>query len=180
MSRVIGTERLTLRPWQEDEVPAAMRIFGDPDVLRWSTPALLAPRTPVAARERLRTWAAEARADRDCAGHWAVAEQESGTVVGAVSLNHSPHGGGSIVLGWALERSARGRGYAAEAGDALARWAMHERGVIEVFAILQPGNASAARTAERIGMEQVSEVGVLPRGRYHLFRLRHGDLAFEE
>lgn len=180
MSRVIGTERLTLRPWQEDDVHAVLRIYGDPDVLEWRGPGFRPPRTPNGARERLGQWADEARIDRDCAGHWAVVERADGRVVGTVFLEHSPHGGGSVVLGWALEPSARGRGYAAEAGDALARWAMHERGVVEVFAILQPQNVPATRTAERIGMEEISEVGVLPGGRYRLFRLRHADLALED
>lgn len=180
MSRVIRTERLILRPWRQDDVPAAVRLYGDPDVRTWRSPSFILPDTPGVAEERLRRWAEEARDDRDCAGHWAVAELQTGAVVGTVFLEHSPHGGGSIVLGWALERAARGRGYAAEGGEALARWAMHERGAIEVFAILHPENGPATRTAQRIGMEQISEVGVLPGGRHHLFRLRHGDLGLED
>lgn len=179
MSRVIETERLVLRPWRRDDVSAAVRIYGDPDVRAWRSPGVVPPDTPEV-EERLRRWVQEAGDDRGCAGHWAIVETASSAVVGTVFLEPSPHGGGSIVLGWALERSVRGRGYASEAGDALARWAMHERGAIEVFAILPPENGAAIRTAVRIGMEQISEVGVLPGGRHHLFRLRHGDLALEE
>ena len=57
---------------------------------------------------------------------------------------------------------------------------MHEEGVVEVFAIVQPDNERAAATARRIGMEWVTEVGHLPGGRYQVYRIRHGDLDYEE
>ena len=59
------------------------------------------------------------------------------------------------------------------------RWAIHERGVPEVFALVQPDNARAAATAQRMGMEWVTELGHLAQGRYQVFRLRHGGLGLE-
>ena len=74
----------------------------------------------------------------------------------------------------------RGNGYATEAGGALIRWAMHEHGVLEVFAIVQPDNVRAVATAKRIGMEWVTELGHLPQGRYQAFRIRHADLDYHD
>ena len=125
-------------------------------------------------------WQQEAASTSDCVGHWAVVTRGGSEVVGALSLEYVPPGGESLTMGWALVPGAWGRGYAAEAGSALARWAIHEGGVTEVFAIVQPDNARAAATAQRMGMEWVTDLGHLAQGRYHVFRIRHGDLGGED
>jgi RimJ/RimL family protein N-acetyltransferase len=108
-------------------------------------------------------------------GHWAIQRREDGALVGSVSLAYTPRGSESLAIDWTLTPTARGHGYATEAGDALIRWAIHEGGVPEVFALVPPDNTNGAATAQRIGMEWVTD-----RGHFHIYRMRHGDLEYRE
>ncbi len=180
MSRVIETERLVLRPWSDADARNATEIYEAPPVAHWLTAQLGAFDTPARLSATLLAWRHESRHDPGRAGHWAVHERDNETVVGGVSLQYAWAGGQSLTIAWALAPSAWGHGYAAEAGDALIRWAMHEEGVLEVFAIVQPDNVRAAETAKRIGMEWVTELGHASGGRYQVYRIRHGDLEYED
>lgn len=180
MSRLIETTRLTLGPWGVSDASDALRIYGAPSVNRWLTPQLGTFDSAAAMRSTLLQWRDDGRDDAGCPGHWALRAREEPTLVGGLSLQYAPPGGESLSIAWALAPSAWGQGYAAEAGDALVRWAMHEHGVVEVFAIVQPDNERAAATAQRIGMEWVTELGHLSHGRYQVYRIRHGDLDYED
>jgi RimJ/RimL family protein N-acetyltransferase len=79
-------------------------------------------------------------------------------------------------MGWQLHRQAWGRGYATEAGLALARWAFGQD-IEEVIALVRPANARARGTVHRIGMEWVGETEKYHRLRLQQFRLRSGDLT---
>ena len=179
MPRVIETARLVLRPWQALDVDVAEKIYEATPVARWLTPELGSLGTSSALRATVLEWADEGTGS-DRVGHWAVQRRDRPVVVGGVSLQYAPPGGETLTIAWALDPDAWGHGYAAEAGDALLRWAMHEGGAMEVFAVVQPDNMRAAATAERIGMEWVTELGHLARGRYQVYRIRHGDLAYED
>lgn len=181
MSAVITSERLTLRPWTASDADGALGIYGAPNVSRWLAPGATPLDTPAAMQSTLLRWRDQDEIDTGSVGHWAVETRAAQPrLVGGVSLQHAEAGIESLAIAWALEPTSWGHGYAAEAGDALIRWAIHERGVIEVFAIVQPDNARAAATAERIGMQWVMELGHLPEGRYQVYRIRHGDLAYRD
>lgn len=178
VSRMIDTARLELRPWRTSDVDAALAIFGEPDVRRWLVSAADLPATADGMRRRLERWAAaDEAAPSRCTGHWAVCERSTSTIVGAMALGH-PQAVENVLIEWALAVTARGRGYAAEAGDALVRWAIHEAGAIEVFALVDPDNERARSIAERIGMECLTELAE-PDGRNLVYRIRHGDLDDE-
>jgi len=78
-------------------------------------------------------------------------------------------------MGWQLNPQTWGRGYATEAGRAVARWAFAE-GFDEVVAVARVTNARAAATARRIGMEWVGETEKYYGLRLQVFRLRPADL----
>ncbi len=180
MSRLIKTSRLVLRPWEASNAGDVTNIYADPTVSRWLTPEFRALLTPAALQTTLALWHDEARTDSNCVGHWAIRKRDCADAMGGVSLQYAPPGGQSITVAWALTPSAWGHGFAVEAGDALIRWAMHEHGVLEVFAIVQPDNERAVATAQRIGMEWVAELGHLQGGRYQAYRIRHADLTYED
>ncbi|MDF1602023.1 GNAT family N-acetyltransferase [Nocardioides sp. YIM 152315] len=180
MSRIIQTPRLVLRPWEATDVDAAFAIFSAPSVREWVPPELGPPDTVEGMRALLASWADRDSLSEKALGHWAVGRRGSSAVIGGLTLHPASVGGESIALAWALSPSAWGHGYAAEAGDALVRWAIHDMGEIEIFALVQPDNKRAAATAERIGMEWVTEIGHVDNGRYQVYRIRHGDLDWEE
>jgi RimJ/RimL family protein N-acetyltransferase len=179
MAAAIESERLELRPWSPSDAPEALSVYGTPTVTQW-LPLETPPDSPEAMRSLLAAWQGQDAESPPDIGHWSVRTRADQELVGGLSLQHTPPGGESIALVWALAPGAWGHGYAAEAGEALVRWAMHEQGVIEVFAVVQPDNVRAAATAKRIGMEWVTELGHLSQGRYQVFRIRHSDLAYRD
>jgi [ribosomal protein S5]-alanine N-acetyltransferase len=180
MSRLIVTPRLVIRPWQPGDAPAAARIYTDESVAGWLLPPHPAPQSEAEIRDQLSLWCQERGEDR-VPGHWAVTERASATVIGGLSLQYLPPDGGSLTISGALVPGAWGQGLAAEAGDALVRWAIHRGNALEVFALVQPNNVRARATAERIGMDWVAERGDLTGdGDIELYRIRHGDLEYED
>ena len=177
---MIETPRLVLRPWSPADVDGAVDLYSAPAVRRWLEPAIDGAGSPATMRTVLAQWAEHDRSSSECFGHWAVLERSTSRIVGGVTLHRAPHASESVGIAWALVPAAWGHGYASEAGDALVRWAMHECGVLDVFAIVQPGNERGLATAERIGMEWVTELGRTQGGRYQVYRIRHGDLDWED
>ncbi|WP_028651827.1 GNAT family N-acetyltransferase [Nocardioides halotolerans] len=174
MPNTAVSERLEIRRWEPYDAEAALAVYASPSVTPWLGPDLREAPTCEGMRARIQAWRDEDHARGEAAGHWAVRTRGAGDVVGALALHYVPVGGANLTLSWALAPHAWGHGYAAEAGSALIRWAVHEVGALEVFAILPPGNERAIATARRMGMEQATELGG---HRYVVFRIRHSDLG---
>jgi [ribosomal protein S5]-alanine N-acetyltransferase len=179
VSGLLITERLIVRPWKVSDATSAFAIFSAPRVARWLAPAFSVPDSSEAMRSLLLRWQEEDMSGSSSVGHWALQTRKEAALVGGLSLQYVPADGESVSIAWVLAPSCWGKGYAAEAGEALIRWAMHERGVREIFAVLQPDNTRAVATAKRIGMDWVAERGHLNSGRFQVYRLRHADLGNE-
>jgi RimJ/RimL family protein N-acetyltransferase len=106
---------------------------------------------------------------------WTIEELESGRIAGSGQILPLPPGGEDLELGYQLAPWAWGKGFAAEAGHALAHFAFNN-GEGEVFAVLRPQNDRGAHAARRIGMEWVGETDKYYDLRLQVFRLRKGDL----
>ena len=59
MAPELTTERLVLRGWQVDDAPAALEIYGEPDVARWLSPAMDKVADVDAMRDVLARWIKE-------------------------------------------------------------------------------------------------------------------------
>ncbi|GAA5122264.1 GNAT family N-acetyltransferase [Alloalcanivorax gelatiniphagus] len=175
---VIETERLALTPWKASDADQALSIYRAPQVARWMTPDLQSIDTSHAMGSVLQHWSATDGSG--ATGHWAARLRTDATLVGGVALQLAPGHGESVFITWQFAPQAWGQGYATEASVGLIHWAIHECGLTEVFALVQPDNARAAATAERIGMEWVAELGHLANGRYQVYRIRHGDLDYRD
>ena len=176
MVAVIDTERLRLRPWTGADASEALAIFGTTEVAAGLNSGT-GPVTDVEAmRALLARWAAQDAAGPAPAGHWALELRAEHRLIGGLSIEHAPWDPEDVRMSWELAPAHWGHGYATESGDALARWAIHEAGVHEVFAVIQPHNDRAAATAKRIGMAWVRETGL---NRLQVYRIRHGDVGWE-
>ncbi|MFB4319258.1 GNAT family N-acetyltransferase [Actinomadura sp. 21ATH] len=174
MTHELHSERLLLRPWTARDAAGAIDVYGTAEVARWLSPAMDRVPDLAAMRRVLEGWIAEDSALVVPGGRWAVESRETGGVVGgATLLPLSPDE--AYEMGWQLRPGAWGRGYATEAGLAVARWAF-EQGLEEVIALVRPANRRAAATVGRIGMEWVGETDKYHRLRLQEYRLRPGDL----
>lgn len=173
----INTDRLTLRPWTPDDVPAALAVYGEADVARWLSPPMDRVNDESAMRLLLQQWAAELERLVPPQGRWAIELVETGEVIGGAGLLFLPPGDEDLELAWQLTPSAWGHGYATEAGRAVARHAFDFPGVDEVFAVVRSKNDRGVATARRVGMEWVGETDKYYHLRLQVYRLRSGDLS---
>lgn len=143
----LESERLIIRPWGPDDLPAWDSITGDPEVTRYIHGGV-----PYTKDESDEFFARQARqlAEHDlCMG--ALEEKASGEVVGIAGVQ--PLGTtGDLEIGWILARRAWGRGYASEAGAAAAHHVLETLGRRRVVAIIDIENEPSKRVAARLGM----------------------------
>jgi len=115
------------------------------------------------------------RSDGRPTGRWAIEETATGRLAGSGQILPLPPEGDDLELGYQLAPWAWGRGFAAEAGHALAHYAF-TNGEEEVFAVVRPQNDRGTHAARRIGMEWVGETDKYYDLRLQVFRLRKSDL----
>lgn len=175
MKPTIETERLVIRPWRDDDAADAVAIYGDASVVQWLTPAMDRISNVVSMHGILRKWQQESE-QPSAVGHWAVEHHDTRWLVGGLALLPLPPGEQDLSIAWQLMPAAWGKGFAAEAGAALVRWALNRGDVDELFAVVPSRNARAAATACRIGMEWVGETTKYYGLLLQLYRIRHSDL----
>lgn len=174
MAERLTTPRLILRSWQVEDAPAALAIYGHPNVARWLSPVMDPVPDLNAMRLLLQQWVAEDERMYPPAGRWAI-QLPDGPVIGGAILLPLPPGNEDLEIGWQLNPDEWGHGYASETTYAIARWAFSE-GIHEIFAVVRPANTRAAATVRRNGMQWVGETDKYFGMRLQVFRLRLSDL----
>ena len=169
----IRTPRLVLRPWTDADAPAALNVFGDESVTRWLSPAMARVTSADEMSAVIASWLDSPPPAP--AGRWAVTAAEDGRLLGGVAVLPLPPDRIDLEIGWQLDPSAWGQGYAAEAGHAVAHHAF-ESGLQELFAVVRPRNDRGVRTATSIGMEWVGETEKYYDLRLQVYRLRRSEL----
>ncbi len=85
--------------------------------------------------------------------------------VGSLGFKGPPDPSGSVEVGYSINRSMRGRGYATEVVAALGAWALAQPGVRRVTAECLPTNAASIRVLEKSGFvrvgRRISDAGIL-------------------
>jgi len=171
MANLIETQRLLLRPFEDDDALAAHAWFSDPVVMKY-TPS--GPDASLAVtRERLARY--QAHQSRHGFSKWLVFERSSGQAigdagllilegdarpdrwrgVGAAAADHpveaEAHRGPLIDLGFRFQRSSWGKGYATEAGAAWVSVAFGPLGLDRLDAFVHPDNLASMKVLERLG-----------------------------
>jgi RimJ/RimL family protein N-acetyltransferase len=141
----IETDRLLLREWREEDVEELLRMTAD---AQWRRFMSSAAETPAEAWRTIALFL----------GHlamrgytmWAVEEKDTGEFVGHLGP-WRPFGWPDLEIGWSIDRSRWGRGYAVEAARAAAAWVFDELGATSVVHLIDPGNVASIRVAEKLG-----------------------------
>lgn len=174
MAELLRTDRLLVRDWSVSDAEEALSIYGHPDTL--VTQELRHIPHVDAMREVLAEWTAEQDEMAPGTGRWAMALLDGGALIGGITLLPMPVPEADVEIGYRLAPEHWGRGYATEAGRALAGWAF-QHSLVEVFALVTADNARAAATARRIGMEWVGESDKYHGVHLEVYRLRPDNLA---
>lgn len=148
-SRELRTERLVLRRWREEDLPAFGALNADARVMRHM------PKVLTRAESDALVGRFEAHFQERGFGRWAVEAPGVAAFVGFVGLGvpgfEAPFTP-CVEVSWRLAAAHWGRGYASEAARRALRFAREELGLAEVVSYTVPANAASIRVMERIGM----------------------------
>jgi RimJ/RimL family protein N-acetyltransferase len=145
----IVTERLSLRPFQVDDLEAFVAYRSDPEVARyqsWDCPYSLADAESFLSSQR------ELAFGRP--GEWlqlAIVDRETGTVCGDCAVRVATDQPATAEVGITLAQANQGRGLATEALTAVLTELFEHRGMHRVFAQADERNAPVQRLLERLG-----------------------------
>jgi RimJ/RimL family protein N-acetyltransferase len=153
----IDTERLTLRRHTLDDFKEVSAMWADPEVVKFISGQPLSEED---------CWAKFLRMAGHWSllgfGYWVVREKASGRFVGEVGFGDfrrelSPPFDGAPEAGWALERWAHGKGFAAEAVRAALAWGEERFGKVRMVCLISPENTPSLRLAEAVGFRAYAE-----------------------
>lgn len=152
----LETDRLRLRPWEDDDADFVFDMYSRWEVQRFIglVPRVMENRSE--AVERIERWRAM---DHAVHGIWAVTRKSDGALVGTVLLKPIPASGdslplqpsGDIEIGWHFHPDHWGNGYATEAAGVVLHHAF-AAGLNKVVAVTNPENHASQRVCERIGL----------------------------
>ncbi|MFF6782401.1 GNAT family N-acetyltransferase [Streptomyces sp. NPDC012510] len=144
----ISTERLVLRPFDEDDVPALTEMMNDEQVLAWTD-------VPQPFTERgARTWITEYAPTERTSGRGidlAVTEFLTQRLVGVIQLTKTNWHVRSTELSYVVAPWARGEGYASEAALATAQWLFREQKFERIELRTAADNTASQQVAQKIG-----------------------------
>ncbi len=151
MEAFLETERLVLRPFTAADAGNLLALHSDPDVMRYINGGRPADRDSI--RERTLPKLMREYPCIDARGYWAAEEKGSRVFLGWFEFRPLDERDASVVeLGYRLNRSAWGRGYATEGSRALIRKGFEELGVVRVTANTMAVNAGSRRVMEKSGL----------------------------
>ncbi|ERN42067.1 acetyltransferase, including N-acetylase of ribosomal protein [Rubidibacter lacunae KORDI 51-2] len=147
------TPRLTMRQWQESDLPHFAAMNADSRVMEYF-PAPLSTEESNALAKRCR------ERIQNCGwGLWAVELKSTAEFIGFVGLSHAPDVlsfAPCIEIGWRLNYSAWGHGYATEAARAALRVGFEELNLSTIVSFTAIGNRRSRAVMERLGMTRSS------------------------
>lgn len=141
----LETERLRMRTWREEDLDDYCEITSDPETVKFLSG------TPMTRGE---TWRHMAmflgHFQLRGFSHWAVEEKASGKMIGRIGFLQ-PAEWPDFEIGWTINRSCWGKGYASEGARAALVHAVEVLGRTHVISLIHPDNAASIRVAERLG-----------------------------
>jgi RimJ/RimL family protein N-acetyltransferase len=151
---MIETDRLILRPLQEEDQEDLLKIFGDPEVMK-------AFDEPPYTDEQMTWWLQKniKHYRQDGYGAFAVIEKSSGELIGDCALEHMDVDGDQAVeLGYDFRSDFWNQSFATEAAAAVRNFAFSELRLNRLISIIRVGNQASKRVSEKIGMSFEYEV----------------------
>lgn len=139
--------RLLLRPFEPDDAPAVQAGCDDPDVAHWIS-RLPAPYSLDDAHAFIRD--ARRRLVADESARLAIADAETGGLLGSVGLSHFADRQAAEVGYW-VRKDARRRGVALGAARLMIAWAFGDLGIERLELLTYPGNTASQALAAKLG-----------------------------
>jgi RimJ/RimL family protein N-acetyltransferase len=151
---VIETERLRLRGHRADDLTAMLAMWGDTQVIRFTSGKPLAQDEVWSKLLRyVGHWSVKGF------GFWLIEEKESRRFLGEAGFMDArrvmtPSFGERPEIGWGLGPWAWGKGYAREAVSAAIAWGDRTFGGRETVCVIHPENERSLRLADTVGYRE--------------------------
>jgi RimJ/RimL family protein N-acetyltransferase len=145
----IRTQRLYLRLWRDEDLPAFAALNADPRVMEFF------PKVLDRAESDARVTGIRDHVSRHGFGQWAVEVPGVADFIGFVGLSmplFQAHFTPCVEVGWRLAREHWGHGYATEAARAALDYGFGPLGLREIVSFTVPANRRSRAVMERIGM----------------------------
>jgi RimJ/RimL family protein N-acetyltransferase len=148
---MIETERLRLRPWQNQDLPVFAEMNADPGVRKFF-PSLLSREESDASVAVFRKMC-----DQDGFGFLAAELRKTSAFIGLIGIQRMTFplptvAPPAVEIGWRLHPESWGKGLATEGARAVLRVAFEELQLLEVVAFTIPANLPSRRVMEKLGM----------------------------
>ncbi|MBD2089752.1 GNAT family N-acetyltransferase [Microcoleus sp. FACHB-1515] len=147
---VAETSRLILRHFQPDDAEDLQAVFGDAEVMRFST-------TGAFNLDQIRAWLDRAPIAYEKNGYGlnAVIEKTSNQLIGLCGLLvwEDLDGQHEDEIGYRFARAWWGKGLATEAACATRDFGFGQLGRNRLISIIEPENVRSIRVAQRVGMQ---------------------------
>jgi 8-oxo-dGTP diphosphatase len=163
----IETARLILRPPAEADIPRIAELAAPWEIARF-TANIPHPYTPAHAAQWIAATARAAEAGKSTV--FAVTERANGAFIGSMGVLHDPAPGTGEIAYW-LGQPYWGRGYAAEAGAAVLRFAFEELRLERLVAHYLAENETSGRLLARLGFERTGTLQRMAAARGRVFDL---------
>jgi RimJ/RimL family protein N-acetyltransferase len=149
--KVIETERLILRTWEQEDVDDYYRINQDPKVIEF----LLGPLTIQEVKDFMAAMNEQfAKLNFTL---FAVEAKLSGNLIGFIGLNPpnwQSHFSPCVEIGWRLGSQYWHQGYATEGAKAVLDYGFNRCHLTEIVSFTVPANIRSIRVMEKIGMQR--------------------------
>ncbi len=149
MIATIDTDRLVMRPFEGGDLDVLTGLHDQESF--WWYPLRRGMSPEETARFLDRVLSAYERGDPSL---HALIERSNGSLIGWAGLSvptFLPEVLPAVEVGWRLAESARGRGYATEAGAAAIRWGFGSLGLTQILSIFEPDNVASGSVMDRLG-----------------------------
>ena len=157
----LTTDRTLFSKWEQDDLPLARELWGDPEVTRF-----ICVSGCFTAEEIVDRLSREIVNDAEChVQYWPVFQRETKELVGCCGLR--PHGAGEYEMGIHLRPKFWGQGYGIETSGAVIRYAFTVLCVETLFAGHNPNNVASRKLLGKLGFSYIGDEFYEPTGLYH-------------
>ncbi|HHT9843880.1 TPA: GNAT family N-acetyltransferase [Legionella pneumophila] len=178
--KILETERLLLRTFQEEDVESFIAINQDEKIMQFF-PSIPSVKETIALIDRI-----IAHQEEHGFSLYAVEIKNTGEMigfVGLISVSFEAHFTPAIEIGWRLSSKHWNQGHATEAANAVLEYAFKNIGLGEVVSFTSVLNKPSIRVMQKIGMNTCSEDDFdnpkiqadSPLVRHVLYRLKRSD-----
>jgi [ribosomal protein S5]-alanine N-acetyltransferase len=141
---VVTTERLRLRGFRAEDLPAHRAAVDDDAAVTWAHVRLPLHDSLRRWAERLEEW------ERAGFGMWIVEVPGTGEIIGHAGIQRL-EGTDDVELGYYLGRSAWGKGYATEAARACLTYGFEKVGLPRIVATVRSENDASRHVLQKLG-----------------------------